>query len=109
MSNTLLLQLIRPPHFSSSESLYKLPYISTIINDIGRLGFRNIIVRFFIENERTKPLFTDGDPYQVSMTIRDQIYHDGFYYYRDVLNTKEDISRRELAKRYKEHPEEFEE
>lgn len=99
LSNTLLLQLIRHPHFSSSESLYKLPYVSTIINDIGRLGFRNIIVRFFVENERTKPLFTNGDPYQVSTTIRDQIYHDGFYYYRDVLNTKEDISRRELAKR----------
>lgn len=107
LSNTLITHLVRQQHFTSSDSLYKLPYVSTIINDLGRLGFGNIVVRFFIENERTKPLFFEGEN-QISMIVRERMYNDGFYYCRDVLNTKEDVMNRELAKHYREHPEDFE-
>ena len=58
LRETINTQLVRQQHFASPGSLYKLPYVSTVINDIGRLGFGNIIVWFFIENERTNSIGT---------------------------------------------------
>ena len=95
LSNTIIQQLIREYIAFEGCSLYRLTYVRSILWALGELGFQDIIIRFYIENERTKPLFRQGNNDDVSWTIRDQIYQDGFYYYGDFLHTKDDIENHE--------------
>lgn len=71
-------------------SLFRLSYVIAIVWALGELGFKDILVRFWMENERTKSLFHSGDNDEVRQSIRDQLYADGFYYFRNYLHTMED-------------------
>ena len=92
LSNTINLQLIRENVAFEGGSLLRLSYVMAIVWALGELGFKDILVRFWMENERTKPLFRPGNNDEVRQSIRDQLYADGFYYFRDLLHTKEDIT-----------------
>ncbi len=92
LSNTISLQLIRENVAFEGGSLFRLSYVITIVWALGELGFKDILVRFWMENERTMPLFRPGNNDEVRQSIRDQLYADGFYYFRNVLHTMEDIT-----------------
>ena len=101
LSNTLHKQLAeRPLYFSPNDSLYSIRFVSTIISDWGHLGFKDLIMRFFIENEKIKQIPANDNIENIGMAIQEQIYSDGFYYFQDVLNTKEDNENKDLLKRY---------
>ena len=108
LSNVIHLQLIRENVAFEGNSLLRLAYVSAVLWALGELGFQDLVLRFYVENERTKPLFRSGDKDAIAWEIREQIYHDGFCTSHN-LGTKEDVESRELFKRYKEHPEDFEE
>ena len=108
LSNVIHLQLIRENVAFEGNSLLRLAYVSAVLWALGELGFQDLVLRFYVENERTKPLFRSGDKDAIAWEIREQIYHDGFCTSHN-LGTKEDVEIRELFKRYKEHPEDFEE
>ena len=99
LSNVLHLQLIRENVAFEGNSLLRLTYVSAILWALGELGFQNLVLRFYVENERTKPLFRSGDKDAIAWEIREQIYHDGFCT-SHKLGTKEDVESRELAKQY---------
>lgn len=90
LSNTINLQLIRENVAFEGGSLLRLSYITAIIWALGELGYKEILVRFWMENERTKPFFRPGDNDEVRHSVRDQLYADGFYYFCDFLHTMED-------------------
>lgn len=90
LSNTINLQLIRENVAFEGGSLLRLSYITAIIWALGELGYKDILVRFWMENERTKPFFRPGDNDEVRHSVRDQLYADGFYYFCDFLHTMED-------------------
>jgi len=90
LSNTINLQLIRENVAFEGGSLLRLSYVIAIVWALGELGFKDILVRFWMENERTKPLFRPGDNNEVRQSIRDQLYADGFCYFRNFLHTMED-------------------
>ena len=108
LSNVIHLQLIRENVAFEGNSLLRLAYVSAVLGALGELGFQDLVLRFYVENERTKPLFRSGDKDAIAWEIREQIYHDGFCTSHN-LGTKEDVESRELFKRYKEHQEDFEE
>lgn len=108
LSNTLIRQLIREDMTFEGASLMKLAYIPAIVWALGELGFEDILMRLHIENEKTKPLFKQGDRDEVSQTVRYAIYDDGFYYFRNQIGTKEDVEDEEFRQQIKEHPEDFE-
>jgi len=91
LSNTINLQLMREYVVFEGGSLLRLSYVIAIVWALGELGFTDILVRFWMENERTKPFFRPGDNDEVRQSILDQIYADGFCYFRDLLHTKEDL------------------
>ena len=95
LSNTLHHQLIRNDAFIYG-SLFNLTHIRGIIWALGHLGFQEIITRFVVENERTKPMFTHGDREKTNTAIRDQLHNDGFYFFHDILGTKEDLEIKDL-------------
>ena len=92
LSNTINLQLLREYLAFEGGSLFKLSYVRTIVLALGELGFTDILVRFWMENERTKPLFRHGEHDEVRQSICNQLYADGFCYFRDLLHTKEDLN-----------------
>ena len=106
LSNVIHLQLIRENVAFEGNSLLRLSYVSAVLWALGELGFQNLVLRFYIENERTKPLFNLGNNDEVRKQISEQLYHEGWHTSQN-LGTKEDVEGRELAKRYMEHPEEF--
>ena len=95
LSKTLHRQLIRDDAYIYG-SLFNLTYIRGIIWALGHLGFQEIITRFIVENERTKPLFVSGDREKMNTTIRDQLCNDGFNFFHDILGTKEDLEIKDL-------------
>lgn len=97
LSNVIHLQLIRENVAFDGNSLLRLAYVRGILWALGELGFQDLVLRFYIENERTKPLFRSGDKDAIVWEIREQIYHDGFCTSRK-LGTKEDVEGRELTK-----------
>lgn len=107
LSNVIHLQLIRENVAFEGNSLLRLAYVSAVLWALGELGFQDLVLRFYVENERTKPLFRSGDKDAIAWEIREQIYHDGFCTSRK-LGTKEDVEARDLAKKYMEQPEDFE-
>ena len=90
LSNTINLQLIRENVAFEGNSLLRLSYVASIVWALGELGFQDILVRFWIENERTKPFFRLGNNEEVRQIVRDQLFTDGFYYFRNFLHTIED-------------------
>jgi len=106
LSNTIHWRLIRDNVAFEGGSLLRLPFVSAVLWAVGELGFQDIVMRFYIENERTQPLFHSGNKDEVGWAIREQIYHDGFCTSR-TLGTKEDVEGRELLRHYNEHPEDF--
>lgn len=107
LSNVIHLQLIRENVAFEGNSLLRLAYVSAVLWALGELGFQELVLRFYVENERTKPLFRSGDKDAIAWEIREQIYHDGFCTSRR-LGTKEDVEARDLAKKYMKQPEDFE-
>ena len=100
LSNTLHKQLAKLPYFSKNDSLYSLRFVSTIISDFGHLGFKKLILRFFIENEKIKQFLANDSIENNTTAIQKQIYNDGFYYFQDVLKTKEYNEIEDSLKRY---------
>lgn len=90
LSNTINLQLIRENVAFEGGSLFGLSYVVSIVWALGELGFKDLLVRFWMENERTKLFFRSGDNDDVRQSIQNQIYADGFCYFRNILHTKED-------------------
>lgn len=88
LSNTLHKQLSTQPYFSGKSSLYDIKYVGGIIKDLGRLGFNDLIMRFYIENERTKQLLSTGGGRKIALSVKEQIYQDGFQYLNDDAKTK---------------------
>ena len=61
LSKTLAIELGQQVRFYDDDSLFGLPRISSIIWALGRLGYQDIITKFCILNEKTKPLFNSQD------------------------------------------------
>lgn len=108
LSNVIHLQLIRENVAFEGNSLLRLAYVSAVLWALGELGFQDIVLHFYVENELTKPLFRSGDKDAIAWGIREQIYQDGFCTSHN-LGTKEDVESRKLFKHYREPPEDFEE
>lgn len=108
LSNVIHLQLIRENVAFEGNSLLRLAYVSAVLGALGELGFQDLVLHFYVENELTKPLFRSGDKDSIAWGIREQIYQDGFCTSHN-LGTKEDVESRKLFKHYREHPEDFEE
>lgn len=86
LSNTISLQLLRVNMAFEGASLFRLPFMFPILWALGELGFINIILRFYLENERTKPLFKIGDWDEIRDSITAQLKKDGFCLCYDVLD-----------------------
>lgn len=61
LSKTLAIELGQQVRFYDDDSLFGLPRISSIIWALGRLGYQDIITKFYVLNEKTKPLFNSQD------------------------------------------------
>lgn len=109
LSNTINRQLIRENMTFEGASLLKLTYLPVIVWSLGELGFKDILMRLYIENERTKSLFRHGDRDAVREAVSNAIYEDGFYYFRNQIGTKEDVEEEKLRQHFRDHPEDFEE
>lgn len=91
LSNTIHRQLERERLNYEGLSLYKLTFIISILWSLGELGFENIILRFYLENERTKPLFTSSNRDDILSKLQEQLNKDGFVVYPHILHTKEEF------------------
>lgn len=91
LSNTLHKQLSTQPYFYGKSSLCDIKYVSGIIKDLGQLGFDDLIMRFYIENERTKQLLSTEGGREIALSVKEQIYKDGFLYLDDDAKTKDDV------------------
>lgn len=91
LSNTIHQQLERESLNYEGASLYKLAFINSILWSLGELGFENIILRFYLENEHTKPLFTSSNRDDVLSKLQEQLNKDGFIVYPHILHTKEEL------------------
>jgi len=58
----------------------------SILWSLGELGFSDIILRFYLENERTKHLFKTGNWDEIRESITSQLKEDGFFTCYDVLD-----------------------
>ena len=67
-------------------SLIRLPFMFPILWSLGELGFIGIILRFYLEDERTKPLFKTGNWDEIRASISAQLEEDGFFTCYDVLD-----------------------
>lgn len=101
LSNVLRLQLIRENIAFEGNSLLRLSYVSAILWALGELGFQDLVLRFYIEHERTKTLFHFGDSDEVRKKISERLYQDGWRTTRN-LGTKEDLESHEIMRHYKE-------
>ncbi len=61
LSKTTTIELGQQVRFYDDDSLFGLPRISSIIWALGRLGYQDIITKFYVLNEKTKPLFNSQD------------------------------------------------
>lgn len=86
LSNTIHLRLLQENMTFEGASLIRLSFMFPILWSLGELGFINIILRFFLENERTKPLFKSGDWDEIRDSIIAQLKEDGFFTCYDVLD-----------------------
>lgn len=86
LSNTIHLQLSLVNMAFEGASLIRLPFIFPILWSLGELGFIGIILRFYLEDERTKPLFKTGDWDKIRASIIAQLKEDGFFTCYDVLD-----------------------
>ena len=85
LSNTIHLQLSLVNMAFEGASLIRLPFMFPILWSLGELGFIGIILRFYLEDERTKPLFKTGDWDEIRESISTQLKEDGFFTCYDVL------------------------
>jgi len=86
LSNTIHLQLSLVNMAFEGASLIRLPFMFPILWSLGELGFIGIILRFYLEDERTKPLFKTGDWDEIRESISTQLKEDGFFTCYDVLD-----------------------
>ena len=86
LSNTIHLQLSLVNMAFEGASLFRLPFMFPILWSLGELGFIGIIIRFYLEDERTRLLFKIGDWDEIRESITAQLKEDGFFTYYDVLN-----------------------
>ena len=86
LSNSIHLRLLQENMTFEGASLIRLSFMFPILWSLGELGFINIILRFFLENERTKPLFKSGDWDEIRDSIIAQLKEDGFFTCYDVLD-----------------------
>ena len=86
LSNTIHLQLSLVNMAFEGASLIRLPFMFPILWSLGELGFIGIILRFYLEDERTKPLFQTGNWDEIRASISTQLKEDGFFTYYDVLD-----------------------
>lgn len=85
LSSTIHLQLSLVNMAFEGASLIRLPFMFPILWSLGELGFIGIILRFYLENERTKPLFKTGDWDEIRESISAQLEEDGFFTCYDVF------------------------
>lgn len=86
LSNTIHLQLSLVNMAFEGASLFRLPFMFPILWALGELGFIGIILRFYLENERTKSLFKIGNWDDIRNSITMQLEKDGFFTCYDILN-----------------------
>lgn len=86
LSNTIHLRLLQENMAFEGASLFRLSFMFPILWSLGELGFIDIILRFYLENERTKPLFKTGDWDEIRESIIAQLKEDGFFTCYDVLD-----------------------
>lgn len=86
LSNTIHLRLLQENMAFEGASLFRLSFMFPILWSLGELGFIDIILRFYLENERTKPLFKTGDWDEIRESITSQLKEDGFFTCYDVLD-----------------------
>lgn len=89
LSNTIHRQIEKDGFYYEGSCLLKLTYVNSILWSLGVLGFQNIILRFYIENEKTKGLFSSGLRCDVSQDIKSILYEDGFLVFDNFLGTKD--------------------
>ena len=85
LSNTIHLRLLQENMAFEGASLFRLSFMFPILWSLGELGFIDIILRFYLENERTKPLFKSGNWDEIRDSIIAQLKEDGFFTCYDVL------------------------
>ncbi len=86
LSNTIHLQLTLVNMAFEGASLFRLPFMFPILWSLGELGFIGIILRFYLEDERTKSLFKTGNWDEIRASISAQLEEDGFFTCYDVLD-----------------------
>lgn len=86
LSNTIHLQLMRVNMAFEGASLFRLPFMFPVLWALGELGFIGIILRFYLEDERTKPLFKTGNWDEMRESISAKLQEDGFVTCYDVLD-----------------------
>jgi len=86
LSNTIHLRLLLENMAFEGASLFRLTFMHPILWSLGELGFIGIILRFYLEVERTKPLFKIGNWDDVRSSIVEQLKEDGFFTCYDVLD-----------------------
>ena len=86
LSNTIHLRLLQENMAFEGASLFRLSFMFPILWSLGELGFIDIILRFYLENERTKPLFKSGDWDEIRDSIIAQLKEDSFFTCYDVLD-----------------------
>ncbi len=86
LSNTIHLQLSLVNMTFEGASLFRLPYMFPILWALGELGFIGIILRFYLENERTQPLFKTGNWDEIRESVIAQLNKDGFTTCYDALD-----------------------
>lgn len=86
LSNTIHLRLLQENMAFEGASLFRLSFMFPILWSLGELGFIDIILRFYLENERTKLLFKSGDWDEIRDSIIAQLKEDGFFTCYDVLD-----------------------
>lgn len=79
LSKTIAIELGQQVRFHDDDSLFGLPHISSIIWALGRLGYQDIIAKFYVLNEKTKPLFNShDDARKISTAIFEEMDKCGF-------------------------------
>lgn len=86
LSNTIHLRLLMENMAFEGASLFRLTFMNPILWSLGELGFIGIILRFYLEVERTKPLFKMGNWEDIRPSIVAKLEEDGFFTCYDVLD-----------------------
>jgi len=95
LSNTIHRQIDREGFYYDNSSLSTLTFIPSILWSLGELGFQNLIIRFYLEDERTKQLFHPGFRSNAAPLIKSQLIEDDFIVFREILHTKEEAGEAE--------------